>query len=312
MTDDYKFPDEIDQPVEAAGEEIELEIIDDTPEADRGRKPLARPVEEPSDDELENYSEGVKKRIKELTHARHDERRAKEATLREKIELERLAQQLIYENRQLKEVVNTGTQQFAETARTAAETSLEMAKKKYKEAYELGDTDAILEAQQTLTEAQLRAQSVKNFNPISLQVDDYPVNMNYEEPQAPQVDEKTMRWQAQNQWFGTPGYEEMTSYALGLHQKLVNSGVDPRSDEYFGQINARLRSTFRDFFGESGARSPSGDGSKKPATVVAPGTRSTGAKKIRLNTSQLTLAKRLGLTPQQYAEAVAKMERSNG
>lgn len=312
MADDYKFPDESERSVDTGGEEFELEIVDDTPEVDRGRKPLARPVDEPTDDELESYSDGVKKRIKELTHARHDERRAKESTMREKIELERLAQQLINENRQLKEVVNTGTKQFAETARTAAEASLEMAKKKYKEAYELGDTDAILEAQQVLTDAQLRSQSAKNFNPISLQVDDYPVNMNYEEPQTPPVDEKTLRWQAQNQWFGTPGYEEMTSYALGLHQKLVNSGVDPRSDEYFGQINTRLRSTFRDFFGESEGRSPSGDGSRKPATVVAPGTRSTGAKKIKLNTSQLTLAKRLGLTPQQYAEAVAKMERSNG
>jgi len=312
MADDYKFPDEIERSSEAAGEEIELEIVDDTPEVDRGRKPLTRPVEEPSDDELENYSEGVKKRIKELTHARHDERRAKESTMREKIELERLAHQLISENRQLKEVVNTGSKQFAETARTAAETSLEMAKKKYKEAYELGDTDAILEAQQLLTDAQLRAQSARNFNPISLQVDDYPVNIPQETPQTPQVDEKTLRWQAQNQWFGTPGHEEMTSFALGLHQKLVNSGVDPRTDEYFGHLNARLRSTFRDFFGESETRSPSGDGSRKPATVVAPGTRSTGAKKIRLNTSQLTLAKRLGLTPQQYAEAVAKMERSNG
>jgi len=312
MADDYKFPDEIERPSEAAGEEIELEIVDDTPEVDRGRKPLARPVDEPSDDELENYSEGVKKRIKELTHARHDERRAKESTMREKIELERLAQQLISENRQLKQVVNTGSKQFAETARTAAETSLEMAKKKYKEAYELGDTDAILEAQQLLTDAQLRAQSARNFNPISLHVDDYPVNIPQETPQTPQVDEKTLRWQAQNQWFGTPGHEEMTSFALGLHQKLVNSGVDPRTDEYFGHLNTRLRSTFRDFFGESETRSPSGDGSRKPATVVAPGTRSTGAKKIRLNTSQLTLAKRLGLTPQQYAEAVAKMERSNG
>jgi hypothetical protein len=312
MADDYKFPDEDLDASSVDGEEFELEIVDDTPEQDRGRKPLNRPVDEPSDDELDSYSDGVKKRIKELTHARHDERRAKESTLREKAELVRFTQQLIHENRQLKDVVNTGSQQFAETARTAAETSLEMAKKKYKEAYELGDTDAMLEAQQSLTNAQLSAQSARNFNPISLQVDDYPVDMQYEEPKAPEVDEKTMRWQAQNQWFGTPGYEDMTSYALGLHQKLVNSGVDPRSDEYFGQINVRLKSTFRDFFGDSGGRSPSGDGSKRPATVVAPGTRSTGAKKIRLNTSQITLAKRLGLTPQQYAEAVAKMERSNG
>lgn len=219
MADDYKFPDETERPSEPAGEEIELEIVDDTPEVDRGRKPLARPVEEPSDDELENYSEGVKKRIKELTHARHDERRAKESTMREKLELERLAQQLISENRQLKEVVNTGSKQFAETARTAAETSLEMAKKKYKEAYELGDTDAILEAQQLLTDAQLRAQSARNFNPIALQVDDYPVNIPQETPQTPQVDEKTLRWQAQNQWFGTPGHEEMTSFALGLQDR---------------------------------------------------------------------------------------------
>ena len=119
--DAYKFPDELDDKnveleVSTEGEaDVEVEIVDDTPEKDRGRKPLDREVADPTDDEIESYSDGVKKRIKELTHARHDERRAKEALLREKLELERLAQHMAEENKKLKQYVNTGTEPVSYT-----------------------------------------------------------------------------------------------------------------------------------------------------------------------------------------------------
>lgn len=318
MEDKYEFPDEIEEKQAAQAEEkpaasddFEVEVVDDTPVQDRGRKPLDREVADPSDDEMDNYTEGVKKRIKELTHARHDERRAKENLLREKQELERIAQHMMEENKKLKQYVNTGSEQYAVSVKHLAENALEDAKRQYKAAYESGDADALVAAQEAMTEAKMRAEAAKNFKPTPLQVETDEVQIPHASPQTPQVDEKTLRWQARNQWFGAPGHEEMTSFSLGLHQKLVNSGIDPRSEEYFERIDSRMKSTFPEFFGNDD-RPKSGDGSKKPSTVVAPAARSTGAKKIQLSPRQIALATKYGLTPQQYAAEVLKLEKSNG
>jgi len=304
--EDYKFPDETNgvQAIKPNDEDIEVEIIDDTPEQDRGRKPLDREVEDPTDDEIESYSDKVKGRIKELTHARHDERRAKEATLREKQELERFAQQLLEENRSLKQYVDDGTVQYVATAKAAAEAELATVRRQYKEAQEAFDTDAIIAAQEALTEAKLKLESIKNFRPTPLQQNETPVQQQSYVPQPVQPDEKTLRWQAKNQWFGANGYEEVTSYALGLHQKLVSSGTDPRSDEYFQAIDSRLHKTFPEIFG--------GSTSKRQSAVVAPATRSSGTRQVKLTTTQAALAKKFGLTPKQYADQVVKLENANG
>ncbi len=312
----YKFPDELDNDnvdnKEAPDNEVEVEIVDDTPVKDRGREPLNREVADPTDDEINSYSEGVQKRIRELTHARHDERRAKEALLREKKELERLAEHMVNENKKLKAYVQTGTEQYAESMKKVAENDLETAKRKYKEAYESADSDAMVAAQEAMTEAKMKTEAAKNFRPAPLQADE--VNVQTPQTQVPRqdLDDKTVRWQAKNRWFGADGYEEVTSFALGLHQKLVNSGVDPRSDDYFERIDARMKSTFPDIFGEAEDKPRSGDGSKRPTSVVAPATRSTGARKVQLTPTQVALAKKYGLTPQQYAAEVAKLEKSNG
>jgi hypothetical protein len=304
--EEYKFPDESNgvQAIKPNDEDIEVEIIDDTPEQDRGRKPLDREVEDPTDDEIESYSDKVKGRIKELTHARHDERRAKEATLREKQELERFAQQLLEENRSLKQYVDDGTVQYVATAKAAAEAELATVRRQYKEAQEAFDTDAIIAAQEALTEAKLKLESIKNFRPTPLQQQENPVQQQSYVPQPVQPDEKTLRWQAKNQWFGANGYEEVTSYALGLHQKLVSSGTDPRSDEYFQAIDSRLHKTFPDMFG--------GSTSRKQSAVVAPATRSSGTRQVKLTTTQVALAKKFGLTPKQYADQLVKLENANG
>lgn len=315
MAEPYKFPDEVeDNTVEVLTDsesDVEVEIVDDTPERDRGRKPLDREVADPTDEEIESYSDNVKKRIKDLTHARHDERRAKESLLREKQELERLAQHMMEENRRLKETVNTGTEQYAASVKHIADSEVEKARRALKEAQESFDNEAISVAQEALIDAKMKAEAAKNFRPATLQVDEPVVQMRQQQETAPQVDEKTLRWQARNQWFGASGFEEHTSFALGLHQKLVNSGLDPRSDEYFERIDARMKSTFPDVFGNED-RPKSGDGSRRPASVVAPATRSTGARKVQLTPTQAALAKKYGLTPQQYAAEVAKLERSNG
>jgi hypothetical protein len=314
---EFKFPDELedDKSVEvevSTDNDVEIEIVDDTPERDKGRKPLDREVADPTDEEIDQYSDGVKKRIKELTHARHDERRAKEALLREKQELERLAQHMAEENKKLKQYVNSGTEQYAASQLQIAETEVEKAKRQLKEATEAFDTDAVIAAQDALMDAKMKVQAAKNFRPTPLQVEETEVQTQQTQVSRPELDDKTVRWQAKNQWFGSTGYEEVTSFALGLHQKLVNSGVDPRSDEYFERIDARIKSTFPEVFGGTEDKPKSGDSSKRPTSVVAPATRSTGARKVQLTPTQVALAKKYGLTPQQYAAEVAKLEKSNG
>jgi hypothetical protein len=313
MNSPYKFPDEGDETnIEVTTDgDVEVEIVDDTPERDRGRKPLDREVSDPTDDEIESYSDNVKKRIKDLTHARHDERRAKESLLREKQELERLAQHMMAENNKLKHYVNNGSEHYAASVKHIADSEVDKAKRALKEANEAFDTEAITTAQEALMDAKMRAEAAKNFRHTPLQVDEPVVQMRQQQDAAPQVDDKTLRWQAKNQWFGSSGFEEHTSFALGLHQKLVNSGLDPRSDEYFERIDSRMKSTFPDMFGNDD-RPKSGDGSRRPASVVAPATRSTGARKVQLTPTQVALAKKYGLTPQQYAVEVAKLEKSNG
>jgi len=315
MSEAFKFPDELEEnkkpdvEIEAEGD-VEIEIVDDTPEKDRGRKPLEKEVADPTDDEIESYSDNVKKRISELTHARHDERRAKEALAREKQELERLAQQLVDENNRLKKSVNTGHQAVATLAEQAAEAKLEKARRDLKAAQEAFDTDAIIAAQEELAEAKWEVKNAKMSKP-SLQEENDEVQTRYQEPQQVRPDEKSLRWQARNQWFGAAGFEEVTSFALGLHQKLVANGVDPRTDEYFEQIDARVKSKFPEVFGDDDVKTEKVE-AKKPSPVVAPASRSTGTRKIQLTPTQAALIKKYNLDPKKYVAEVLKLEKSNG
>jgi len=317
---EFKFPDEVENKepdIEVRTEaeaDVEIDIVDDTPERDRGRKPLDREVNDPTDEELDTYTEGVKKRLKELTHARHDERRAKEALAREKAELERLAQAMVEENKRLKQYVQSGTEQYVTMANQAAEAKLEKARRELKAAQEAFDTDAIIAAQEALAEAKWESQNTKNMRAPTLQQPQEDVQTYQPQPQQVRADEKTLRWQAKNQWFGSPGFEEITSYALGLHQKLVNNGVDPRTDDYFEQIDARVKSKFPEIFGgeDDKPRSQSAAPARKPASVVAPASRSTGKRRIELTPSQAALVKKFNLDPQMYAKEILKLENQNG
>jgi hypothetical protein len=319
MAEQYKFPDELEddksQKVEIIqpDDDVEIEIVDDTPVQDRGRKPLDREVEDPTDDEIESYTRGAQDRIKELTHARHDERRAKETLFREKQELERLAQHYVEENKKLKQYVNSGTEQYGAMAKTAAQAALDKARREYKVAQEAFDSDAILAAQESLFEAKMKLQQAENFRPTPLQTEETEVQPRQSASQQVQPDEKTLRWQAKNQWFGSDGFEEVTSFALGLHQKLVNSGVDPRNDDYFEQIDARVKSKFPEVFGGNEDKPRSVDtSSRKPSAVVAPATRSTGIRKVQLTPSQAALIKKYNLDPKKYVAEVLKLENQNG
>jgi hypothetical protein len=322
--DGYRFPDEdsnqgkpedtegsIDIDIDAEGD-IEVDIEDDTPERDRFAKPLDKEVTEPTDEELENYGAKVKARIKELTHARHDERRAKEALAREKAELERLAQQLLEEKKRYVQYINEGTVTHAATLKEKAEADLEMARRKYKDAQESYDSETMLEAQESLTDAKMRLEAAKNFRPTPLQVEPDVVQTQQQYSETPRLDDKTLRWQAKNQWFGATGYEEITAFALGLHQKLVATGYDPRSDEYFERIDSRMQQVFPEVF-EGTTKPNKAEPTKRPATVVASASRSSGAKKnVKLTKTAARLADKFGISHEQYAREYLKLESNNG
>ena len=141
--------------------EIEIEVVNDTPKADRNRK-ASEPPEDVTDEELEDYSEKVRKRIQHFSKGYHDERRAKETAFREKQELETFAQSLVDENKKLKGNVSKNQTAMLEQAKKGAVVELESAKKEYKQAYEAGDSDLLLAAQESLTAAKIKTDKLNN------------------------------------------------------------------------------------------------------------------------------------------------------
>ena len=301
---EFKFPDEKAEEKQELQVEVEadpeVEVVDDTPEEDRGRPPMKDPPKDFEDDELAKYDESVKKRIQHFTKGYHEERRAKEAALREREEAVRLAQQLVEENKRLQNNQGQTQQALLEQAKRVVQNEVEEAKRRYKEAYEAGDSDALVSAQEALTAAKIRSDRVNNFKPAPIQEEKPVVKPAPEPVQTPQVDAKAAAWQESNPWFGVD--DEMTALALTVHRKLVESGVSTNSDEYYERINNRMRQVFPDAF-------PSEKPVKK-SSVVAPATRSTAPKKIVLTKSQVNIAKRLGLTNEQYAKAIAEQMRT--
>jgi len=293
--------------------ELEIEVEDDTPEKDKGRKP-SKPPEEVTDEELENYSEKVKKRINHFSKGYHDERRAKEQALREREAAEAYAKQLIEENKQLKQSSTKNQSALIESAKRQVEAELNAAKRAYRDAYEAGETDAIVEAQQLLNSAQIRMEKVNNFKAPTveeetpLQRSSNTVQQQVEAPSTPQItrDEKAETWRDQNPWFGSD--DEMTAFALGYHNKLVKDGVDPQSDTYYEKINSRMREVFPDQL-DDGIDDEPEEPRRKSSNVVAPATRSTAPKKVRLTQSQIAIANRLGVPLEQYARQAADLMR---
>lgn len=310
--EEMKKPGKDDKTIKAG--DVEIEVEDDTPPEDRGREP-SEPPKEVTDEELENYSEKVKNRIKHFSKGYHDERRAKEAALREREALEAYAKQLVEENKQLKGKSDQSHNALVESAKKQVESELNMAKRQYKEAYESGEPDALLEAQQALNTAQIRMDKVNALKPrlvakeeTSLQSTSNAVEreVSVPRPQEVQRDEKAEAWRDDNPWFGSD--DEMTAFALGLHNKLTKDGVDPRSDEYYEKINTRMRQVFPDQF-DDGIEDEPEVPAKKSSNVVAPATRSTAPKKIRLTQSQIAIAKKLGVPLEDYAKQQAALMR---
>lgn len=289
-------------------DDVEIEVEDDTPPQDRNRK-KSDPPPEVTDDELSEYSEKVKKRLQHFSKGYHDERRAKEQAMRERQELENYARQLITENQQLKQTTDRSHNTLIEQAKQQVALEMEAAKKKYKEAYEAGNAEELLAAQEALTTAKIRADKVAGLRPKPLQEKEVPVQQAPTEPvkptQATVTDKRAESWREKNAWFGVDA--EMTSLALGYHQKLVNEGVDPRSDEYYEKIDSRMRKVFPEAFDAEVDEQERPEVKPKAPNVVAPATRSTAPKKVTLTQSQVAIANKLGVPLADYAKQVAAL-----
>jgi hypothetical protein len=305
---EFEFPDEANQNPRKGGKmvepeaETEIEIVDDTPEEDRNRTPMENPPKDVPEDELAKYDESVQKRIKHFSKGYHEERRAKEAAEREKEEALRFAKAIAEENKRLKGSVNQGQSALLEQAKRVIQSEVEDAKRLYKEAYESGDSEKLLDAQEALTNAKIRADKVNNFKPTPLQVEETPVQITPQPTKAAPVDEKLLAWQEKNQWFGTN--KRMTAYALGVHEDLVSEGIPSGSEEYYKRIDADMKERFSEQFGAE--ESVDAKPQRTKSNNVAPATRSTAPKKIVLTQTQVNLAKRLGVPLELYARKVAE------
>ena len=306
INEEFEIPQHL-QEDEDSNNEFEVEIVDDTPEEDQGRLPLTAKESADQEDELEDYSDKVKKRINQLSHKYHDERREKERLAREHAEAIRIAQSLLNENQRIQNTMNAGLADYTNTKQAQLELEQRLAEDKYRKAYESGDTEGTLEANKDL--ARISAQQSRLYDDIQksivglatpLQPVQQPVyNPPQPVPQAPVPTPRALDWKTRNPWFGQD--EEMTSLAYGLHQKLVNSGYDPESDEYYQTIDSGMRKRFPEKFDRSKKSSP-----------VAPAGRSSAPRKVTLTASQVAIAKRLGVPLEVYAKHAAKENKVNG
>lgn len=298
MSEENEKPEDLDN-------EIAVEVVDDTPDKDRGR-PTKVDVKDVSEEEMDNYSEGVKKRFNQLTAKYHAERRSKEAIEREHREAIAYAQKIAEENKQLARLVSDSQKSLAITAKMKAEAEVEKAKTHYKQAYEAGDADRIVEAQETMARAVAEQEQWKNFRPV-----EPPPEQQYQLVQRPKADPKAADWASKNTWFGSD--KEMTGTAYGIHERLVREeGMDPTSDEYYQRIDNEMRRRYPEKFDQDESDERPARQTVQKTSAVAPVSRAVRQpRKITLTTTQVALARKLGITPEQYAAQIAK-EMQNG
>ena len=315
--EEYKFPDEADSEeklevtIEEDEDDIKVEIVDDTPKEDRHIEPLPETIKEDLEkaDESAEYSKNVKQKFTQYKKAWHDERRAKEAALREQQEALAAAQRVLDENRKLKNLLQTGEKELISTYQSSAQMELDKAERAYKEAYDSGDSDKLLAAQREMMRAEMKLDKAKNFRP-TVQVDENDVQTTPQPQANQQMDPKVANWVSRNPWFVSPDKFAMRRYAEAVHEELATKYGKAfiGTDEYFSSIDKEVQRRFPEEF----AASKNDDGVKpqrtKPSTVVAPAKRSTAPKQVVLSKTQVALAKKLGLTNEQYAREISKLE----
>jgi hypothetical protein len=294
----------------------EITITDDegTP-APKAAKP--KPVKQTDEEELATYSEGVQKRIKKMRWQQGEVERERDGLRAERDEAFRVAQNLYGTNQQYQNTINTGEARLVSEIKQRSENDVKIAKAAYASAYEKGDTAAIIEAQELMLNANADLRSANQYEteykgrqqpPAAPQQQQYkpqPAPVQRQVPSVPKPTEEASTWAEENPWFGDPDHADMTALAYGVHERLIkHDGIKPDTPEYFDTINAEMRQRFPEKFAEEeGTGKPAPTPRKTPATVVGSGRRDTAKKsrKVVLHASQVRLAKRLGLTVEQYA-----------
>ena len=289
---------------------FEIEVVDDTPEEDKGKPRRAEDAEPqvPSDDEVEKYSEGVQKRIKQLKFEFHEERRRKEEAARLQDEALRYAEQMQEENEHLRKTLEEGEGVLVNQAKGRVTAEIDKAKIAYKTAYESGDPDALIEAQAKLSELQVEKSRYDNYRPQPRPEPEPEPLYEQENIEPPKPSEMGMKWAEKNTWFQND--PEMTGYAFGVHEKLIKSGVAPDTEEYYSKIDDAVRRVFPDKFDDGPIIEESAP-QRQTGNVVAPAARSgKKPRKVQLTSTQVSLAKRLGLSNEQYAAQLMKEMKS--
>jgi hypothetical protein len=305
--------EEVVETPEVAEEEFEIVVEDDTPEEDRDREPMPEEIVDTLEkDELEEYSVEKAKQLKKVWH---DERRAKEEAQRERDAAVAYAKQQQEENKKFRADLNKGEEALMENSKSSAEHELQLATKMYKEAFEAGEADQVADAQAKMVSAQSRLHAAENYERQYGEVEQAEQNEGWniqpqQQEQQPQIDRKALAWQKENEsWWGTN--RKMTSFAFGMHEDLVSQGIDPDvdSDEYYSSIDKEMRLRFpEEFEGETPEADASPRTAAKAKTVVSSAKRTTKSKKVVLKDSEVRLAHRLGLTPEDYVREKLKLE----
>lgn len=296
-------------------EEFEIDIVDNTPEEDQGKQPLP-PI---SDDELEQQrqemdayaSKNVQERINKLTHHIHDERRAKEEAIRRAEAAEQFAQQVYQENQQYQDTLSWGRNEYFNEVNARLELAQQLAEQGYRKAYEEGNTDELIRAQQALQDITIKKSQLANM-PAPVPKEDFKlqprqpmpeIQPEYEEPQYEEPlqeeyvpDIKVQEWTSRNPWFGENGDPEMTFAALGVHRSLLNRGVDTSSDEYYAALDQRMAQLY-----------PEKLGKPRRSSHVAPAGRTSATKKVTLTKEQEAFAKKFNIPIERMAREQMKV-----
>jgi len=318
--EEYKFPDEEENQAQNPENEIEVEIVDDTPEDDRkNATPMPKEIVEQLDnDDLEQFAGEAKAKLLQMKKVYNDERRRADAAEKEQAEAISLAKAILEENKKLKTKLTAGEKDLVTNVKQNINHELTAAKQAYKDAYDSGDSDRLVEAQEKLTEVKLKSQQIEQYKPEfseeALQAQENAVQI---QNQPQRLDSKTQSWLDKNQWYGKD--DDMSYLAHGVHRRLEREGVPIGSDHYWATIDEEIKRRFPEKFGQTEEIKPSSEAETKPsakanrpATVVASATRSTSPKRITLTLRQQALAKKLNLTNEQYAIELTKLESQNG
>ena len=286
-------------------DKFEIEIVDDTPEEDRGRPRKAEDAEPeiPDEDELDKYSEGVQKRMKKMTYEVNEQRRNKEEAIRLREEALKYAESIKAENERLRQSLEQGEQTLVNQAKGRVQAELDRAKVAYKEAIDSGDSDLILEANDKVTALRIEADKIASYKPQKRPAPQPQPQYQQQAPAVPQVDPRAVEWGKRNTWFEKD--PEMTGFAYGVHQRLVQSGIDPNTDRYYTEIDKAMKKVFPDKF-DDGQIEEQAPQRQAGSVVAAPSRTTKKSRTVRLTSTQASLAKRLGLSNEQYAAQLMK------